>query len=193
MFPRAAGPSLRIDYGDVFTALPYRSEFFHFIFQRNFFLLYPTTSWPLAMKELDRVLKPKQLIEFQETNLEFSPEAPFSLLLTRVLEKFLFTRSGVSLKAISRLDLMVQKVLGWKEVKIHRYEVPIGEWAGVSGELMKQVFSGWLKGIGQAIVYDGVTTENEWQKLLSRFWEECERNQTRLNWIVVTARKGIYQ
>lgn len=169
--------------------IPFNDNHFSFVFQRFLLLQLPTElHWGRVLLEMGRVVRPDGYLELQETDFEFYPNSRHAQRMREFLCAHYQSAYSCDIDEITCLDEWVKDHLQWSQVLLRRIKIPLGEWAGGSGILMKRSINTSLEAVGQSAVDNGVSTR-EWEEITERFWQDCEEYQICVSLVVVVAKK----
>ncbi len=120
---------------DVLQGLPFPTQQFDFTHQRLLVFAIPAPRWPDVVRELVRVTRPQGWIELLEVGTTVQNAGPATERLMSWLRES--TQAlGIELTMVTRLgDLLTQA--GCQAVEAQDIPVPLGSWAGRSGEMLK--------------------------------------------------------
>jgi SAM-dependent methyltransferase len=134
-FKRPAQENCLLRIGNVLSGLPFPDEFFSFTHQRLLVAGITAENWPRVIHELVRVTRAGGWIELVEIDNQMQNPGP----ATTKVQEFMSTVSqsmGFDGEVIRHLgDLLVQE--GLQSVEVQTIPVPVGEWAGRVGQMMK--------------------------------------------------------
>lgn len=121
--------------GNVLTGLPFPEEFFSFTHQRLLVAGITAEKWPRVVRELVRVTRAGGWLELVEIDDQMHNAGP----ATARVQEFMTAVSkslGFDGEIIRHLgDLLLQE--GLQSVEMQPIPVPVGEWAGRVGQMMK--------------------------------------------------------
>lgn len=120
---------------DVLRGLPFADQQFDFCHQRLLVLAIPTARWPQVVQELARVTRPQGWIELLEAGPVIQDAGPATQRLLSWLAETAQTR-GIDLASVTRLGDLLRQA-GCQAVEAQDIPVPLGSWAGRSGEMLK--------------------------------------------------------
>ncbi|KAI9226604.1 MAG: S-adenosyl-L-methionine-dependent methyltransferase [Piptocephalis tieghemiana] len=191
-FLRDIPPNLHLMYGDLLQGLIFRDARFDFTHQRNLVRSIPSSRWSDVLREHLRLLKPGGWIELHEPDYSFSRKsmdpAPYSDQLSSEIRRCC-SSTGVYLDMISSLHLCLED-LGFTNVSYRRLDIPLGEWGGPTGDILKNIMSRDLEAFEASISRSlGPIAALNFEDLLSHFWEECELVKTCISLHIICAQK----
>lgn len=122
-------------HADILKSLPFPSHQFDFTHQRLLALAIPAPRWPDVVRELVRVTRPQGWIELLEVGITVQNTGPATERLLSWLRD-ISQALGIELTMVTLLaDLLKQA--GCQAVEAQDIPVPLGSWAGRSGEMLK--------------------------------------------------------
>ncbi len=120
---------------DILKGLPFPAQQFDFTHQRLLILAIPAARWPEVVCELVRVTRPQGWIELLEAGPLIQNAGPATQRLLSWLRESC-QALGIEITVVTRLgDLLTQA--GCQAVETQDIPVPLGAWAGRSGEMLK--------------------------------------------------------
>lgn len=120
---------------DVLQGLPFPDQQFDFTHQRLLVLAIPVSHWPLVVQELVRVTRPQGWVELLEVGATVQNAGPATERLLSWLRDTA-EASGIELAMVTRLGDLLRQA-GCQAVEAQDIPVPLGTWAGRSGEMLK--------------------------------------------------------
>jgi SAM-dependent methyltransferase len=157
--------------GNVLTGLPFPDGIFSFTHQRLLVAAIPAGKWPGVVRELVRVTQPGGWVEIVEIDSEIERPGPATVKMHELSAVL------VDGEPIRHLDRMMRQA-GLQDVETTRIPIPLGEWGGRVGSMMKRdllsacdAFKGICvqRGLINPQEYDQMTSDmaNEWEQLQS--------------------------
>jgi SAM-dependent methyltransferase len=124
--------------GNVLTGLPFPDAFFSFTHQRLLVAAITAENWPGVIRELVRVTRENGWVELVEVDNQMQNAGPATAKLLEFLEA-VSKSLGLEGEVIRHLgDLLLQEKLD--QVKMQPIPIPVGDWAGRVGVMMKRDF-----------------------------------------------------
>jgi SAM-dependent methyltransferase len=169
--PRVLPETCLFAHADILQGLPFPSHQFDFTHQRLLVLAIPALRWPDVVQELVRVTRPQGWIELLEVGTTVHQAGPATERLLGWVRE-ISQALGIDLTMVTRLaDLLKQA--GCQAVEAQDLPVPLGSWAGRSGEMLKldtlRVF--------QALRPRTTLPPAEFEAMLNAAADEWERNR----------------
>jgi len=187
-FPQATYPdNCKFEIVDASKTLPYADGFFDFVHQRTLYGAYQKVAWPGIVKELARVIKPGGWLQLTETGMDSELYGPNMKKIVQAVEAV--TEKNGAHPYIPR-DLKSYVIdAALVDVEERVISMPIGEWGGSIGSLFKEDiekgFDGWKKHLLNILG----CTYGEYDALVKAAMEECEKNQSYVNFNIVIGKK----
>jgi SAM-dependent methyltransferase len=133
--PRVLPETCLFAHADILQGLPFPSHQFDFTHQRLLVLAIPAPRWPDVVRELVRVTRPQGWIELLEVGTTVQHAGPATERLLGWIRD-ISQALGIELTMVTHLaDLLKQA--GCQAVEAQDIPVPLGSWAGRSGEMLK--------------------------------------------------------
>jgi len=171
-FKRPSQDNCLLRVGNVLTGLPFPDEFFSFTHQRLLVAGITAENWPRVIHELARVTRLKGWIELVEVGQLTDGAGP----ATAQMQDFLEATSkamGFNWNIIRHLGEML-KHEGLQGVETQPIPIPVGEWAGRVGHMMKQDVLGGVNALkGRFCTQAGVPGE-EFDRIMRDMAQEWE-------------------
>ncbi|HEU5382873.1 MAG TPA: methyltransferase domain-containing protein [Ktedonobacteraceae bacterium] len=158
--------------GNVLTGLPFPDQFLSFTHQRLLVAGITAENWPRVIHELVRVTRINGWGELVEVGSFTDGAGP----ATARMQQFLVTVSrtmGFDGEMVSRLGEMLQRA-GLQSVETQPIPIPVGEWAGRVGQMMKHDLLGAANALrGRYCAQAGIAGE-EFEQLVREMALEWE-------------------
>jgi ubiquinone/menaquinone biosynthesis C-methylase UbiE len=168
--------------GDVLTGLPFPDAFFGYTHQRLLTAAVTATKWPGVIRELIRVTRPGGWIECVEIDNQMQNTGPAGQRLQSLLQA-VGASMGFDGEVIRHLgDLLKQE--GLKTVEAQPILIPVGEWGGRVGSLMKHDFLKVLEAIQPLYCERGNITPAEFEQLVQTVAGEWETTYASCTFLV---------
>ncbi|MGH2479872.1 MAG: class I SAM-dependent methyltransferase, partial [Ktedonobacteraceae bacterium] len=136
LFSTRTPENCRLRVGDVLSRLPFPDQFFGYTHQRFLRAAITTRNWPGVVRELARVTSAGGWVELVEMDDQVQPAGPASRHLQTVIAE-VSQRLGFDGDVIRHLgDLLTGA--GLHAVEEQRIVMPLGEWGGRVGSLLKR-------------------------------------------------------
>jgi ubiquinone/menaquinone biosynthesis C-methylase UbiE len=182
-------PSGTLNYqfarGNVLEPLPFPDDDFDFVHQRLLVAAIPAQRWPEIIRELARVTRHNGWIELVECGVEVVRLGP----LTRQ-----FFSWGIEASASRGLDARVIPQLGdylreagLRDVRARAVDIPIGEWGGRVGVMMKENLLSAFSSLKTLYTQRG--SEDDFASLMQELPAEWEHHQSLYRFYVFYGKK----
>jgi SAM-dependent methyltransferase len=158
--------------GNVLTGLPFPDEFFSFTHQRLLVAGITAANWPRVVHELVRVTRVNGWVELVETGSLTDGAGPATARMQELLVTVSQTM-GFDGEMVRHLgDLLTQE--GLQRVETQQIPIPVGDWAGRVGSMMKRDLLGATNALkGRYCALAGIAGE-EFDQLLREMAQEWE-------------------
>ncbi|RUS12979.1 S-adenosyl-L-methionine-dependent methyltransferase [Endogone sp. FLAS-F59071] len=180
-YPAAIRPANTHFYiGNIVEGLAFPDNFFDFIQMRTFIAALRMHEWPLAIKEIMRLLKPGGWVQLVE---------PDEKLWRLNAESNVFYNSLLAIASNAGLDLSVAKRIpgmmrsqGFERVDNPRTSIPIGPWRGQLGQMMADDLTEGFIGATQLFAPALELTTDEYERLVRKMVDDCNQCTSYHNW-----------
>lgn len=171
-FKRPTQDNCLLRVGNVISGLPFPDEIFSYTHQRLLVAGITAENWPRVIHELVRVTRVNGWVELIEASTLADGAGP----ATARMQHFLVTvgqRMGFDMDIIHHLGEMLERE-GLQNVETHAIPIPIGDWGGRVGQMMKRDALGVVNALrGRYCAQAGVSGE-EFDQLVSDMAFEWE-------------------
>ena len=168
--------------GNVLTGLPFPDQIFSFTHQRLLVAAIPASKWPGAVRELVRVTRPGGWLELVEIDTEIAHPGPATARMSEL------TAVLVNGEPIRHLGEMLTRE-GVQEVETLSIPLPLGEWGGRVGSMMKQDMLSAADAFKGKCCQQGLITPEDYDQLVRMMAEEWEQRQAACLFYVVYGRR----
>ncbi|KAG0228430.1 hypothetical protein BGW42_002222 [Actinomortierella wolfii] len=197
MYPSAIHPkNSHFSYGNLLASeIPFESDSFVLVHQRNLLLGLPKEAWPAVIADLYRTVLPGgqgylQLCEVDPIWCRPGPQS--QSLLNRLHQTAQYHRVDIEIPQV--LDSLLINA-GCQHVHMLMVEIPIGPWGGKIGLLWRDVLKAEIdalkpfvlqasldaqlaQGADRAVVGAEMTTAEEWDDIMNTVWAEMDQYRT---------------
>ncbi|KAF9433757.1 hypothetical protein BGZ76_009022 [Entomortierella beljakovae] len=137
IFPQAIHPRNCSFYKeDILQGISQPDKSFDVVYQRNVTSGFTFEHWQRSIQEAYRLVKPGGWFESVESDVEVQEAGPFTSLCFDYLKLSMASR-GVDTSVVRSLAKIMTAV-GFTEVQVKEFYVPLGEWGDKKGMLWKQ-------------------------------------------------------
>lgn len=158
--------------GNVVTGLPFPDEFFSYTHQRLLVAGITAENWPRVIREVVRVTQRNGWVEFVEIDSQMLNAGP----ATARVQEFMRSVSqslGFDWQIIRHLGELLRQE-GLRSVEMQPIPLPVGEWAGRVGQMLKQDLLGATYALrGRYCAQAGVSGE-EFDQMVQAMAQEWE-------------------
>lgn len=136
LFKKETPTNCILRVGNVLTNLPFPDELFSYTHQRLLVAAITTQKWPGVVHELVRVTRTGGWVELVEIDNQIQNAGPETVHLMTIMET-ISRDLGFDGEPIRHLGNMLTNE-GLQSVEVQTIPIPLGEWGGRVGSLMKQ-------------------------------------------------------
>jgi len=141
-----SSPSTPLNYhfvqGNLLDGLPFPAHSFQYVHQRFLVAGIPLASWPVVVRELQRVTVPGGWIELGEMGTTFHRAGPATKQFLAWWTAISASR-GIDASAMAQFGLLLQQS-GLHHVQAETKTLAVGSWGGRIGNLLAQdMLAGW--------------------------------------------------
>ncbi|KAF9179021.1 hypothetical protein BGZ51_005596 [Haplosporangium sp. Z 767] len=201
LFPRASQPvpsNCLFTKANILNRLSFPDCYFDFVYQRFLYLGLTVDDWPVALKELRRVMKPGAWIELFEPCMRVHRAGHRTREVMRWISRLLqeergldFDFAGEKMKRLCESD-----DIGFQNVRLERLSIPVGAWGGRVGEAMAENMILMFQNLQFALL------ENEYQprdaaamkafETMVQSWiRECEDNKSYIDYFILVGQRAL--
>jgi len=171
-FKEPTRPNCLLRLGNVVNGLPFPDELFSYTHQRLLVAGITAENWPRVIRELVRVTRKNGWLELIEASSLAEGAGPATARVQEVLETV--SRSlGFDGELVRHLgDLLRQE--GLQNVEVQPIPIPVGEWAGRVGSMMKRDLLAVVSALkGRYSAQAGISEQefDEMIRLMAQEWE----------------------
>ncbi|KAG0304167.1 hypothetical protein BGZ98_005831 [Dissophora globulifera] len=172
IFPKAIHPRNCTFYKADLLKLPEPDNSFDMVYQRSLAVAFTAELWRQALQQAFRILKPGGWFESVETDLTIQDAGP---QLTLCFDYIMVSMASqnVDPRIVPSLDRIMVSV-GFVEVQVKEYCVPVGEWGGKVGQVWKQNLFAALELVKPYLSLGGRMTENQAADLVQNAGSETK-------------------
>ncbi|RKP07351.1 hypothetical protein THASP1DRAFT_30832 [Thamnocephalis sphaerospora] len=175
---------------DVAEGLPFSDGSFDYVHQRMVASMVPSLAWRYICSELYRVCRSGGWVEVVELHQRLRNRGPCGERLDTLLGA-VAARRGVELDNVAHLHAELQ-VAGFIDITQRVVSLPVGDWGGASGTLMRRVYETHVRSLADevATLDDNPVDGTQYDLLVDNFLEETEHRQTSLDLYYFYARRS---
>lgn len=208
LFPSAQTPvpsNCHFTQSNILGRMSFPDHYFDFVYQRFLYLGLTVDDWPVALKELRRVMKPGGWIELFEPCMRVHRAGPRTREVMRWISRLLQEERGLDFDfAGEKMQRLCESTeIGFENVKLERLSIPVGGWGGRVGEAMAENMVLMFQNL-QSVLLDSTTMNEGFQSQESRdvaqrafegmvqSWiRECEQNKSYVEYYILVAQKPL--
>ncbi|KAF9418763.1 hypothetical protein BGZ94_009609 [Podila epigama] len=201
LFPSAHTPvpsNCLFTQANILNRLAFPEHYFDFCFQRFLYLGLTVDDWPVALKELHRVLKPGGWIELFEPSMRVHRAGPRTRDVMRWISRLLQEERGLDFDfAGERMQRLCEsKEIGFENVKLERLSIPMGSWGGRVGEAMAENMVMMFQNLRSVLLEDmsqprDASARKAFDAMVQSWVRECEMNKSYLDYYILVAQKPL--
>jgi len=158
---------------DVLKGLPFPEQQFDYVHQRLLVAAIPAANWAGVIRELLRVTRPGGWVELLEIGVTVQQAGPeTSRLLDWMSGKS--QERGFDMRCISQLGAMLAQG-GLEAIECHEIPVPLGDWAGHVGAMLKADVLSAFDALKGAYCAQANVPLEQFEALVTRVAQEWEQ------------------
>ncbi|KAF9181800.1 hypothetical protein BGZ51_005164 [Haplosporangium sp. Z 767] len=199
LFPgaRQAMPSnCLFTQSNLLTRLSFPDQYFDFVYQRFLYLGLTVDDWPIALKELRRVMKPGGWIELFEPCMRVHRAGPRTREVMRWCSRLLQEERGLDFDFAGpkMKRLCESEEIGFKNVKLERLSIPVGPWGGRVGQAMAENMVLIFQSLQSALIPEEIQTsggppQKIFDGMIQSWIRECEENKSYIDYYILTGQR----
>lgn len=174
--------------GNILTGLPFPEALFGYTHQRLMAAALTAENWPRAVRELIRATRPGGWVECVELDNQMQNAGPAGQQLQELMAA-VGKKRGFDGEVIRHLgDVLTQD--GLQEVDVQLIFIPVGEWGGRAGSMMRRDFLSVIETLKPFYCKHGNISLGEFDRLVSVMTQEWETYQAQCTFIVAYGKRG---
>ncbi|KAG0211544.1 hypothetical protein BGX33_004227 [Mortierella sp. NVP41] len=182
---------------NILNRLSFPDRYFDFVYQRFLYLGLTIDDWPVALRELRRVMKPGGWIELYEPCMRVHRAGQRTREVMRWIARLLqeergldFDFAGEKMKRLCESDMV-----GFQNVKLERLSIPLGAWGGRVGEAMAEnmvlMFQNLQSALLESASYPRDTASAKAYGAMVQSWiRECEENNSYIDYYILVGQRA---
>ncbi|KAL1918003.1 uncharacterized protein VTP21DRAFT_3269 [Calcarisporiella thermophila] len=183
----AIPPNCTFSIANILDGLPFEDSSFDFVHHRNMLFSYKIEHWPQVVGELYRVTKPGGWVQLVEMDMQiFRCSAQGESMNGRYRHALL--ARGCDPLICRRLDTAL-KAKGFTEASRSYLSIPLGEWGGRVGELLRDNYVAFIMAQREWLERSLDVSEDECRKWLNEICQEFETYRSYSNVYIGLGRK----
>ncbi|KAG0320089.1 hypothetical protein BGZ97_000782 [Linnemannia gamsii] len=182
---------------NLLTRLSFPNQYFDFVYQRFLYLGLTVEDWPVALKELRRVMKPGGWIELFEPCMRVHRAGTRTREVMRWCSRLLQEERGLDFDFAGEKmkRLCESEEIGFQNVKLERLSIPVGAWGGRVGQAMAENMVLIFQNLQSALIPPEMTPSLDGASmkaydLMVQSWiRECEENKSYIDYFILVGQK----
>ncbi|KAI9236492.1 MAG: S-adenosyl-L-methionine-dependent methyltransferase [Podila humilis] len=202
LFPSAQTPvpsNCLFTQSNILTRMSFPESYFDFVYQRFLYLGLTVDDWPLALKELRRVMKPGGWIELFEPCMRVHRAGPRTRDVMQWISRLLQEERGLDFDfAGEKMQQLCESAeIGFENVKLERLSIPVGGWGGRVGEAMAENMVLMFQNLQSVLLEnDGsrprdVGAQRAFEGMVQSWIQECEQNKSYVDYYILVAQRPL--
>ncbi|KAF8948617.1 hypothetical protein BGZ47_003881 [Haplosporangium gracile] len=182
---------------NLLTRLSFPNQYFDFVYQRFLYLGLTVEDWPVALKELRRVMKPGGWIELFEPCMRVHRAGTRTREVMRWCSRLLQEERGLDFDFAGEKmkRLCESSEIGFQNVKLERLSIPVGAWGGRVGQAMAENMVLIFQNLQSALIpaemtpsLDGASMK-AFDLMIQSWIRECEENKSYIDYYILIGQK----
>ncbi|KAF9145109.1 hypothetical protein BGX30_010364 [Mortierella sp. GBA39] len=182
---------------NLLTRLSFPNQYFDFVYQRFLYLGLTVEDWPVALKELRRVMKPGGWIELFEPCMRVHRAGTRTREVMQWCSRLLQEERGLDFDFAGEKmkRLCESSEIGFQNVKLERLSIPVGAWGGRVGQAMAENMVLIFQTLQSALVpaemtpsFDGASMK-AFDLMVQSWIRECEENKSYIDYYILVGQK----
>ncbi|KAH7050711.1 hypothetical protein BKA57DRAFT_459362 [Linnemannia elongata] len=182
---------------NILSRLSFPDHYFDFVYQRFLYLGLTIDDWPVALRELRRVMKPGGWIELFEPCMRVHRAGPRTREVMRWISRLLQEERGLDFDFAGEKmkRLCESEAVGFQNVKLDRLSIPVGAWGGRVGEAMAEnmvlMFQNLQAALRESASYPkDVASAKAYGAMVQSWIRECEENKSYIDYYILVGQRG---
>ncbi|KAF9135204.1 hypothetical protein BGW39_004135 [Mortierella sp. 14UC] len=182
---------------NILSRLSFPDRYFDFVYQRFLYLGLTIDDWPVALKELRRVMKPGGWIELFEPCMRVHRAGPRTREVMRWISRLLQEERGLDFDFAGEKmkRLCESEVVGFQNVKLERLSIPVGAWGGRVGEAMAENMVLMFQNLQSALRESGSYPRDQvvakaYGAMVQSWIRECEENKSYIDYYILVGQRA---
>lgn len=182
---------------NILSRLSFPDHYFDFVYQRFLYLGLTIDDWPVALKELRRVMKPGGWIELFEPCMRVHRAGPRTREVMRWISRLLQEERGLDFDFAGEKmkRLCESEMVGFQNVKLERLSIPVGAWGGRVGEAMAEnmvlMFQNLQAALRESASYPRDAASAKAYGAMVQSWiRECEDNKSYIDYYILVGQRA---
>ncbi|KAG0282988.1 hypothetical protein BGZ96_012650 [Linnemannia gamsii] len=183
---------------NILSRLSFPDHYFDFVYQRFLYLGLTIDDWPVALKELRRVMKPGGWIELFEPCMRVHRAGPRTREVMRWISRLLQEERGLDFDFAGEKmkRLCESEMVGFQNVKLERLSIPVGAWGGRVGEAMAEnmvlMFQNLQAALRESASYPrDAASAKAYGAMVQNWIRECEENKSYIDYYILVGQRAL--
>jgi ubiquinone/menaquinone biosynthesis C-methylase UbiE len=173
---------------DALKGLPFPDQQFDYVHQRLLVAAIPAANWPGVIRELFRVTRPGGWVELLEIGVTIQQAGPETVRLLEWMAGKSQER-GFDMYLVSQLGEMLAQE-GLEAIECHEIPVPLGDWAGRVGAMLKADVLSAFDALKGAYCAQANVPLEQFEALVTRVAQEWEQYHASYVFHVAYGKRG---
>ncbi|KAG0344100.1 hypothetical protein BG004_004748 [Podila humilis] len=201
LFPSAQMPvpsNCLFTQSNILSRMSFPDHYFDYVYQRFLYLGLTVDDWPLALKELRRVMKPGGWIELFEPCMRVHRAGPQTREVMRWVSRLLQEERGLDFDfAGEKMQrLCASEEIGFENVRLERLSIPVGPWGGRVGEAMAENMVLMFQNLKSVLLEIGLqppdhAAQKPYEAMVQSWIRECEQNKSYIDYYILVAQRPL--
>ncbi|KAF9934917.1 hypothetical protein FBU30_010185 [Linnemannia zychae] len=182
---------------NILNRLSFPDHYFDFVYQRFLYLALTVDDWPVALKELQRVMKPGGWIELFEPCMRVHRAGPRTREVMKWVSKLLQEERGLDFDFAGEKmkRLCESEMIGFQNVTLERLSIPVGAWGGRVGEAMAEnmvlIFHNLQSALRERTNYPrDIAAAKAYGAMVQSWVRECEENKSYIDYYILVGQRA---
>ncbi|KAG0011056.1 hypothetical protein BGZ80_000982 [Entomortierella chlamydospora] len=200
LFPSAHQPvpsNCLFTQSNILNRLSFPEKYFDFVYQRFLYLGLTVDDWPVALKELKRVMKPGAWIELFEPCMRVHRAGTRTREVMRWCSRLLQEERGLDFDFAGEKmkRLCESEEIGFQNVKLERLSIPVGQWGGRVGQAMAENMVLIFQNLQSALMPDDMRqtpsgpSQKAFDMMVQSWIRECEENKSYIDYYILIGQR----
>ncbi|KAG0324453.1 hypothetical protein BGZ99_001791 [Dissophora globulifera] len=200
LFPSAHQPvpsNCLFTQSNLLTRLSFPNHYFDYVYQRFLYLGLTIDDWPVALKELKRVMKPGGWIELFEPCMRVHRAGPRTREVMRWCSRLLQEERGLDFDFAGEKmkRLCESEEIGFQNVRLERLSIPVGSWGGRVGQAMAENMVLIFQNLQSAVMPEDTmqmpngAAQKAFDLMVQSWIRECEDNKSYIDYFILVGQR----
>ncbi|KAF8924136.1 hypothetical protein BGZ58_002118 [Dissophora ornata] len=182
-------------WSNLLTRLSFPDGYFDFVYQRFLYLGLTVDDWPVALKELKRVMKPGGWIELFEPSMRVHRAGTRTREVMQWCSRLLQEERGLDFDFAGEKMKRLCEEIGFHNVRLERLSIPLGSWGGRVGQAMAENMVLIFQNLHSALIADDSMqmpngpAQKAFDVMVQSWMRECEENKSYIDYYILTGQR----